>query len=310
MMSDAFLFITRNFPPQVGGLENYSYHLIQEFQKRYITHKITLGRSKKHLGWFLPYCCFKALSVYRRHKPGNIHLCDGFLAPVGVFLQWTTRACISITVHGLDVTFDNYFYQRMIPRCIASMDTVVCVSRSTRDACIQRGVARQKCHVIPNGIDPAEFKLSLADEAKIPELEVLLRVSLSGKKISSASYRSAASAIGYSCWDVCRTRSANCSIIRPMYLSCPTLNAVTTSKDSALRPSRPGAADCRSWPVIFRGCGMLSWMDRPAFWCKRAIREPFWMESPQCHWTNPPFRPPSMTNLTGKELPDAIMTLL
>jgi glycosyltransferase involved in cell wall biosynthesis len=183
MMSDAFLFITRNFPPQVGGLENYSYHLIREFEKKYPTHKITLGRPKKHLGWFLPYCCIKALSVYRRCHPSNIHLCDGVLAPVGIILKRTTRARISITIHGLDVTFGNYFYQRVIPRWIASMDAVICVSRSTRDACVQHGISRQKCYVISNGIDPAEFQLTSAEETQISSLEALLQFSFSGKKI-------------------------------------------------------------------------------------------------------------------------------
>jgi phosphatidylinositol alpha-1,6-mannosyltransferase len=164
-------------------LENYSYHLIREFERKYPTQKITLGRSKKHLGWFLPYCCIKALSVYRRYNPGNIHLCDGVLAPVGIFLKRTTHAWISITIHGLDVTYGNEFFQRMIPRCIASMDAVICVSRSTRDACVQRGIPRQKCHVIPNGIDPAEFQLTSAEEAKISKLEAILPISFSGNKI-------------------------------------------------------------------------------------------------------------------------------
>lgn len=183
MKHAGFLFITRNFPPQVGGLENYSYHLIKEFEKRFSICKISLGRPRIHLIWFLPYCCLKALYLWHRYKLQTIHLCDGLLAPVGILLKWTTRARISITVHGLDITYPLALYQKLIPACIARLDKIICVSHSTRDECVRRKIPEPKCRVILNGIDPAEFELSETDRGKQLLLAELLPSGSKGGKL-------------------------------------------------------------------------------------------------------------------------------
>jgi phosphatidylinositol alpha-1,6-mannosyltransferase len=51
------------------------------------------------------------------------------------------------------------------------MDTLICVSRSTRFECIRRGITKQKCKVIPNGIDPEALKLSTLDNKEQNILE-------------------------------------------------------------------------------------------------------------------------------------------
>jgi phosphatidylinositol alpha-1,6-mannosyltransferase len=53
------LFITRKYPPQVGGMENYSYGLINNIDcpKRLIA----LKRRQSNLVWFLPYAFLKSL---------------------------------------------------------------------------------------------------------------------------------------------------------------------------------------------------------------------------------------------------------
>src|SRR5512136_1865169 len=83
-----FLFITRNYPPQVGGLETYSYHLIRQFETSGRTLKITLGKPKVHLFWFLPFCFLKAVYLCWRHSVRAVHLCDGLLSPIGVMLRF------------------------------------------------------------------------------------------------------------------------------------------------------------------------------------------------------------------------------
>ena len=104
-MTPRTLFITRNYPPKVGGLEEYSYSLIREFASHNIIYKITLSKSKKHLLWFFPCSFFKALYVIRRHSVQHVHLCDGLLAPVGLLLKGLTGATVTVTVHGLDITY-------------------------------------------------------------------------------------------------------------------------------------------------------------------------------------------------------------
>jgi len=152
-----FLFISRNYPPRVGGLEAFSYNIIKEFENHEITHKIVLGKSYIHLLWFLPYALFKGFYITRKHGIAFVHLCDGLLAPIGIILKLITRARISITIHGLDMTYGHLLYQMVVLSCIARLDKVICVSNSTRNECICRGISPSRCVVIPNGIRPEEL---------------------------------------------------------------------------------------------------------------------------------------------------------
>jgi glycosyltransferase involved in cell wall biosynthesis len=182
-MKQKILFISKNYPPKLGGLETYSYNLIKEFEKDYTVYKIVLRRSNLNLVWFLPFSFSKALLLTWKHSFNNIHLCDGLLAPLGVLLKGVTRTIVSVSIHGLDITYKNRFYQWLIPRCVAQLDKIICVSRSTRDECVQRSIPRQKCTVIPNGIRPDELYLRQSSGDLRIQLEKLLNVRLQDKKV-------------------------------------------------------------------------------------------------------------------------------
>lgn len=182
-MSLKILFITRNYPPLIGGLETYSYNLIQTFEKQQETYKITLGKCKAHLLWFIPFSFFKALSLIIKHRITHIHLCDGMLAPIGFLLKLLTRASVSSTIVGLDITYPNFLYQRIIPRCVSRMDKIICISRATRSQCLARGISPHKCAVIPIGITPGDVCISGTRDAARNHLEPLVGTSLAGKKI-------------------------------------------------------------------------------------------------------------------------------
>ena len=182
-MKQKILFISRNYPPKLGGLETYSYNLIQEFEKDYNVHKIVLKRSNLNLAWFLPFSFFKALLLSWRHSFTTIHLCDGSLAPLGLLLKWLSGKNVSVTIHGLDITYNNRFYQWLVPYCLVRLDKIVCVSRSTREECGLRGIPEWKCLVIPNGIRPDELYLQQAQSELRAEFKRLLDICLENKKI-------------------------------------------------------------------------------------------------------------------------------
>ncbi|MGD2271370.1 MAG: glycosyltransferase family 4 protein [Desulfobacterales bacterium] len=182
-MKQKILFITRNYPPKIGGLEAYSYNLIKEFEKYDTVFKIVSTQSNLHLVWFLPFSYFSALFTSWRHSVRNIHLCDGLLAPLGVLLKPSTRAKVTISIHGLDITYGNPLYQGLIPRCVSGLDKIICVSRFTRDECIRRGIPQRKCRVIPNGINPGELYLGPGFEALRSRLEEIVGISLGDKVV-------------------------------------------------------------------------------------------------------------------------------
>jgi glycosyltransferase involved in cell wall biosynthesis len=183
VMKQKILFISRNYPPKIGGLETYSYNLIKEFEQHHIVHKIVLSRSIVHLLWFLPYCLVAGAVTAWRHSIGHIHLCDGLLSPVGIILKLITRAHLSVSIHGLDITYRNVFYQLLVPRCTALLDKTICVSHATRNECRRRGVPDQKSVVIPNGIRPDELYLDQPKEVLQRQLEPIIGRTNRGKKI-------------------------------------------------------------------------------------------------------------------------------
>jgi glycosyltransferase involved in cell wall biosynthesis len=177
------LFITRNYPPQVGGIETYSYELIRSFEEHHTVLKIILGKPKKHLVWFIPYAFFKAFQQIKRGNVRRVHLCDGLLSPLGMLLKWFLPVRVSVTIHGLDITYGNSLYQSVVPRCTARLDKVICVSNHTQMECIQRGIPADKCLVILNGVNSAGLEiLQPRDECRF-DLERRLGVALQGKTI-------------------------------------------------------------------------------------------------------------------------------
>ena len=134
-MKPKILFISRNYPPKIGGLETYSYNLIKEFEKHHTVTKVVLARSSINLIWFLPYSLFLSLLLAWRHSIRHIHLCDALLAPIGMLLKFSLGAQVSVSIHGLDITYKNFFYQMLIPRCLSRLDKIISVSRATRDEC-------------------------------------------------------------------------------------------------------------------------------------------------------------------------------
>jgi len=182
-LKSEILFISRNYPPRIGGLEAYSYNLIKHFSQQHSVTKIVLGKSRRHLLWFMPYALLKATYWSQRERISRIHLCDGFLSVLGVLLKFFGLSNVSVTIHGLDITFRNSFYQSLIPRCVGRLDKIICVSRHTREECLDRGIPAEKIHVIPNGIDPADFQVSQSRERCRAEAAERLGVSVEGKKI-------------------------------------------------------------------------------------------------------------------------------
>lgn len=180
-MRPNFLLITRNYPPKVGGLENYSYNLIKEFESNFRTYKLTLSKSNFHLIWFLPYCLVMALYIVWRGKSQYIHLCDALLSPVGVLLKFFTNAQVSTSVAGLDITFRNPVHQRIVPWCVGRLDAVICISNATRDECVARGISPKKCKVIPIGIRSETAYIDLSRDELSRQMEQLFNVKMTDR---------------------------------------------------------------------------------------------------------------------------------
>jgi len=173
------LFITRKFPPSVGGMEKVSWALNKELSKQIYVNTISWGKSQIYLPFFLLLAFIKSLYLIPKNKISALYLGDGLLAPLGLCLKWLFGIKVTVTVHGLDITYNRFIYQAIIPWCLTRLDKIICVSRATLLECTNRGISQDKCLAIPNGIYINEFTL----KATRQDLERLVGENLSRKKV-------------------------------------------------------------------------------------------------------------------------------
>lgn len=151
------LFLSRAYPPVVGGIENQNYALSKWLPLVADARSIVNRSGKKALPWFLPYAFFKSLFLLPRYDA--VLLGDGVLAAVGAPLKFLfPRVRVVSIIHGLDLTYQNGLYQAWwVRRFLPALDGLIAVSNATREEALRRGLPANRISVIPNGIDPEDF---------------------------------------------------------------------------------------------------------------------------------------------------------
>lgn len=145
--------MTRNFPPQIGGLERESFYLYKYLKRETDLILIKWGGGKKYLPFILPYFLIRAsLLLLLRRDIDVIHLNEGFLSILGLVLRAFAKP-ISVTVHGLDITYKNKIYQRIIPKCLSRLDKIICISGAVVSECIKRGIPPEKLCLVSEGLE-------------------------------------------------------------------------------------------------------------------------------------------------------------
>ena len=162
------LFISHKYPPSTGGMEKQSYELINGMKAYTKVHTIVYDGKQSRFKFFLTLN--RRISKYRNANPGIsvIHYNDALLATFCLMRKQDKDLKQVVTVHGLDVVFPLSFYQKNILPRFNKYDLIIAVSQATADACIVRGINRQKLVVINNGVD---INISpKSDRKKVDEL--------------------------------------------------------------------------------------------------------------------------------------------
>jgi glycosyltransferase involved in cell wall biosynthesis len=153
------LFLSRAYPPTVGGIENQNAAIATWLGKKADVTTIANRRGKRFLPVFLPYVTIRAF--FAAFRADAILLGDGVLAPIGYFLKLThPRTPVLSVIHGLDLTFGMKqgllakLYQAINLPSLRNLDRLLAVSRQTKDVAVSIGVPEANISVIPNGIDP------------------------------------------------------------------------------------------------------------------------------------------------------------
>lgn len=179
------LFISRAYPPIVGGIENQNYELGKWLGKIADVKIVANKFGKKFLPFFIPYAIFYTLFNLRKYDV--LLLGDGVLSVVGMkakfFYPKKPVACI---VHGLDLTYKNKFYQDFwVKWFLPKMDKLIAVGNETIKIAVEKGIPKHKLAFVPNGVD-TEKNLRVCSRS---DLEKIVGENVEGKKIILTSGR-------------------------------------------------------------------------------------------------------------------------
>jgi glycosyltransferase involved in cell wall biosynthesis len=184
MKKTKILFISRAYPPTIGGIENQNYELGKWLSEIAEVTIIANKKGKKFLPIFLPFALIRASFMIPSHDA--VLLGDGVLGIVGWALKLFSKKPVICVVHGLDLTFQSNLYQKFwVKFFIAKLDKLIAVGNETVAVAVEKGIAKEKIIFIPNGVDTEKH---LCDSSKT-ELEKVLGRSIENKKILLTSGR-------------------------------------------------------------------------------------------------------------------------
>lgn len=178
------LFISRAYPPVVGGIENQNFELGEWLGKIAEVEIIANKRGKKFLPFFLPYAAIKA--IFNASRFDAILLGDVVLAVVGFKVKLFHKKPVICVAHGLDLTFKNSFYQKIWINLFAKkIDKFIAVGNETVKVSREKGIPENKIAFIPNGVDVQKF----SEDYDRTALEKIIKGSIENKKFILTSGR-------------------------------------------------------------------------------------------------------------------------
>ncbi len=178
------LFLSRAYPPILGGIENQNFGIAKNLAKIASVKIIANRKGKKNLPFFLPAALIKGIWFASRYDV--LLVGDGVLAPIALIVKFFYPKIKTVSiVHGLDITFANKksilggIYRLINIPALRKIDLLIMVGNETINKAVDFGCSREKCVFIPNGVDPA----ALIKKHSRQELEKLLGMNLEDKKV-------------------------------------------------------------------------------------------------------------------------------
>jgi len=179
----SILYVTRKFPPSIGGMQTQSYGFYHALKRRTHVSLISWGRSQKFLPWFALLAALKSIRRLSAQPLHVVQLGDLVLSPLGRLLKLGYRGKVLSMSHGKDTSTDLAFYRHLVLGSAKELDGIICVSDFLREQLIQKGMAPDRLFTNPNGIDFARYETLPKKTTARHHVEERLSISLQGKSI-------------------------------------------------------------------------------------------------------------------------------
>jgi len=173
------LILAKDYPPTVGGVENYSYHLAEGLSQLNEIHVVTFAPNRKgvektdrinvkRIKPILDNENVKALQLLLYlffflmfKKVDLIHATTWKVGLAYAVLKSVFRKKFTLTVHGAEVTRHQHHAKimKMMNYVLNKADKIISVSQFTKDKTLEYSALKaEKIAVVPNGIDISKLE--------------------------------------------------------------------------------------------------------------------------------------------------------
>jgi phosphatidylinositol alpha-1,6-mannosyltransferase len=168
------LFVTRKFPPSVGGMETLASGVWRALAAvRPDASLIAHGGSNRQLPRWLPGAVARTVWRVARRRAGFVLTGDALMYAVLAPFLHLLRVPHATMVMGLDVTFEHRAYRAVVHRALRRAPSVIAISAATARAAREFGVPAERVHVVRLGV-PAPIVSATERDASRAELVRLL----------------------------------------------------------------------------------------------------------------------------------------
>jgi phosphatidyl-myo-inositol dimannoside synthase len=164
------LFVTRKFPPSVGGMQSLSAGVWRSLagasaDNRLIAH----GGENRDLVWWVPVALVRLAGQLARRQVGAVLTGDALMWALAEPLLRLARVERATMVMGLDVTYPGRLYQALVRPALRRAPHVIAISAATAAQAEAAGVPADRVEVLrlgvaePAGLDRAAARAGLLE---------------------------------------------------------------------------------------------------------------------------------------------------
>jgi phosphatidylinositol alpha-1,6-mannosyltransferase len=143
------LFITRKYPPSIGGMQQYCADLFTDLSATCNVSCVAWGGSQIALPLFMLYALIRSTVFVLRNPHATILLGDSILAPLALWYKLFGFTRCYVIVYGLDVALNFSWYRRAICYAIRRVAGVFAISRYTKQLVVELGVSPENVRICP-----------------------------------------------------------------------------------------------------------------------------------------------------------------
>ncbi|MCW2541604.1 MAG: Phosphatidylinositol alpha,6-mannosyltransferase [Frankiales bacterium] len=177
------VFLTRKFPPSVGGMETLASGVWRSMgTARPDSVLIAHSGTNKALIWWVPLAIARLLAVLVRRRAEVVLTGDALMYALAAPLLRLFRIRHATMIMGLDVTYENAVYRAIVHPALRRAEQVISISEATAERARQFGVPADRITVLRLGVKAPPTstgenliaRTKLHDMVGLPETELLL----------------------------------------------------------------------------------------------------------------------------------------